>query len=198
MAMRIEKMTEGEIILLPKERKESMLQDSLVLAIRQSFHGNSDPANHLLKILPRVTSKRGSKEVIINYFEKWGSLIFDEAQGILKITKKRNSVAWTSEYESEVKANPWAKLIGAPAKETKTVYDADKEFRIVVARLQKVTEDSTKTLLHAFLVTKVQELLFAYGRTEDWVQEDKKRRTLFDQSTQRITTRASKFAKGSG
>jgi hypothetical protein len=198
MAMRIEKLTEGEMILLPKEQKETMFQASVVLAIRQSFYGNSDPANHLLKILPRVTSNRGSKVVLITYFEKWGSLIFDAAQGILKITKKRNSVAWTNEYESEVKANPWGKPIGGPAKEAKTVYDADREFRIVVARLQKVNEDSTKTLLHAFLVSKVQELLFAYGRSEDWVREDKKGRTLFDQSTQRTTVSASKFAKGSG
>lgn len=197
MAKKIEKMTEWEISLLAKEQKEFIFQESVVLAIRQSFHGNSDPANHLLKLLPLVTRKRGSKKALIEYFERWGSLIFNPTLGTLKYSKKRNSVAWTSEYESEVKANHWTKLIGMTATENTTVYDADKEFRKVFERLKKIVEDPSKTLLHAVLVSKVQAVLFAYGHTEDWVQENKKARTLFDQSTQRNTTRASKFAKGS-
>lgn len=198
IAKRIEKMTEWEISLLAKEQKEFIFQESVVLAIRQSFHGNSDPANYLLKLLPLVTRKHGSKKALIEYFERWGSLISNPTLGALKYSKKRNSVAWTSEYESEVKANHWTKLIGATATETATVYDADKEFRKVLDRLKKIAADPTKTLCHDVLVSKVQDVLYAYGGTEDWVQEDKKQRTLFDRSTQGTTIRAGKFAKGSG
>lgn len=196
LATKIEKMTVGEISVLSRGHKEFLFQESAVLAIHQSFRGNSNQANFLLKLIPLVKMKLGAKKALIEYFERWGNLYFNESLGTLKISKKYNASAWTNEYESEVSANPWTKLIEATTRHPTTVYDADKEFRKVVERLRKISEDPTKTLLHPILVSKAQEFLYAYGRTEEWTREDSKGRTLFDQSTMRSTMRASKFAKG--
>ena len=155
--------------------------------------GNSEPANRLLKLPPLTTKKSGAREALIKYFETWGKLYFDSFRGTLNYSKKHIAHTWTSEYEAQVRANVWAELIESLP--DPSVFDADKEFRKVLDRLNRISEDSTNTILHASLLSKVQEVLYAYGHTDEWTGEEKRNRTLFDQSVKRATTRASKYAK---
>lgn len=193
MTKRIEQMQPGEIALLPREKKHSLFHESVILAVRRSIcDGNSEPANRLLKLLPLVTKKSGAKEALIRHFETWGKLHFSKALGTLKYSKIART--WTCEYEAQVTASSWEDSIEAAR--GPSVFDADKEFRKVLERLKRVSEDSEKTILHASLLTKVQEVLYAYGRTDEWTREVQQGRTLFDQSVKRATTRASKYAKG--
>jgi hypothetical protein len=190
-------MNAGEISLLPKPHRESQFQESVVLAVRRSIcDGNSEPANRLLQLLPFITRKPGAKDALIEYFQTWGKLYFDTSAGVLKYAKKHNSRVWSDEYEIEVRASRWTDLIGASARQTKPILDADKEFRKVLDRLRRASEDPTKTIFHASLLAKVQEVLYAYGRTDEWTREENRSRTLFDQSVRMSTTRATKFAKG--
>lgn len=99
----------------------------------------------------------------------------------------------SDDYESACKSPYWE--MGQKIKRKSNVYDADKEFRKVVERLRKVEEDPEKVLLHSVLVSKVKELIYAYGRSDECTQEEKRGRTLFDQSTTMSTMRASKHAK---
>jgi hypothetical protein len=187
-------MQPGEIALLTRERKHSLFHESVILAIRRSIcDGNSEPANRLLKLLPLVTKKSGAKEALIRHFEMWGKLYFNKTLGTLKHSKNI-ARTWTNEYENQVIASSWEDSIeAAPGP---SIFDADKEFRKVLERLKRVSEDPAKTILHASLLTKVQEVLYAYGRTDEWTREEQQGRTLFDQSVKRATTRASKYAKG--
>jgi hypothetical protein len=186
-------MQPSEIALLLREKKYSLFQESIILAIRRSISdGNSEPANRLLKLLPLVTKKSGAKEALIRHFETWGNLYFNKTLGTFKHSKIARS--WTGEYEAQVIASSWEDSIEAAA--GPSVFDADKEFRKVLERLKRVSEDPAKTILHASLLTKVQEVLYAYGRTDEWIREEQQGRTLFDQSVKRATTRASKYAKG--
>lgn len=193
MTKRIEQMQPSEIALLPREKKRALFQESVILAIRRSIcDGNSGPANLLLKLLPLVTKKSGAKEALIRHFETWGKLYFNKTHGTLNHSKIART--WTSEYEAQVKASSWEDSIeAAPGP---SVFDADKEFRKVLERLKRVSEDPDKTILHASLLTKIQEVLYAYGRTDEWTREVQQGRTLFDQSVKRATTRATKYAKG--
>lgn len=193
---RIEKLTPGEISKLPKDRRESMIQESAVHAIRESIlNGNSNPANYLLNLLFRITKKLEEKEALIKFFEKWGNLYFSKS-GTLKYTKEHVASIWTNEHEKTVTANPWVSLIEAPKRTVNTVSDADKEFRKVLARLTKVKQDPTKILLHAVLLEKVQEVLYAYGHSDEWTREDKRGRTLYDESTKMSPINASKYGLG--
>lgn len=106
---------------------------------------------------------------------------------------KRNKLA-SDDYDSASKSRYWA--MGQETKTKSTVYDAGKEFRKVFERLRKIEEDPENILLHAALVSKVKELLYAYGRSDECDREEKRGRTLFDQSTKMTTMRASKLAKG--
>jgi len=187
-------MQPSDIALLPREKKHSLFHESVIVAVRRSIcDGNSEPANRLLKLLPLVTKKSGAKEALIRHFETWGKFHFHKSLGVLKHSKNITRT-WTSEYEAQVIASSWEDLIEATP--GPSVFDADKEFRKVLERLKRVSKDSAKTILHASLLIKVQEVLYAYGRTEEWTREEQQGRTLFDQSVKRATTRASKYAKG--
>lgn len=186
-----------EISALSKDRRHSLLYDSAVLAIRRSFDGNSDTALRLLELVSSVSKLASVRRQLIEFFEKWGQLRFDKARSIIRYSKNHNVRAWTDEYEAEIKTDRWIHANKKASQSTNSVLDADQEFRKVVSRLRRISQDPDKTILHSVLLSKVEEVLFAYGRTDEWVREDKKGRTLFDQSVKMTTTRATKFAKGS-
>lgn len=195
MSKRIEQMTAAEMAAIPKERRESMLRASALYAIRQSVcHGNTTAANQLLKSLPLVTRSPNAKQALIDYMEKWGRLSFDRSRGEFGYPKKE--VSWSDEYEAQVMSDSWTNYKESPGRPNSVVLDADKEFRKVLDRLKRASSDPTKTVLHSVLVSKVQEVLYAYGRSDERTREELRGRTLFDQSAARKTTRASKFAKG--
>jgi hypothetical protein len=190
-------MTAAEMASISKERRESMFQDSAVYAIRQSVcHGDTTAANQLLKLLPLVSRSANAKQALIEYLEKWGRLYFDHSRGEFGYTKKHNEVTWSDEYEAQAMSDSWTSYIKPSERLTSVVVDADKEFRKVLDRLKRISSDPTKTVLHSMLVSKVQEVLYAYGRSDEWTREERRGGTLFDQSVARKTTRASKFAKG--
>lgn len=197
LSKRIEQMTATEMASIPKERRESMLQESAVYAIRQSVcHGSVTAANQLLKSLPLVTRNANAKQALIEYLEKWGRLYFAHSGGGFGYSKQHNKVSWSDDHEAQVMSDSWTSYIKPPEKPDSEVLDADKEFRKVLDRLKRASSDPTKTVLHSVLVSKVQEVLYAYGRSDECTREEQRGRTLFDQSVARKSTRASKFAKG--
>ncbi len=190
-------MSIDEISALSKEFRDSLLYDSAVLAVRRSFDGNPNTAVRLLELVSSISKMAGVRRPLIQFFEKWGKLRFDKARGTVRYSRNHNVGAWTDEYEAQIKTD---RSIHPKNKETQpinSVWDADQEFRKVVSRLRQASQDPDRIILHSVLLSKVEEVLFAYGRTDEWVREDRKGRTLFDQSVQMTTTRATKFAKGS-
>lgn len=173
-----------------------MIRESALQAIRQSVcHGNVTAANQLLKILPSITRSTNAKRALIEYLEKWGRLHFYHSRGEFGYAKKRDEVSWTDEYEAQVMADSWSVYVKPSDNANSQVVDADKEFRKVLDRLKRIASDPARTVLHSALMSKVQEVLYAYGRSDEWTREEQRGRTLFDQSVARKTTRASKFAK---
>jgi hypothetical protein len=145
-----------------------MFAASALYAIRQSVcHGNTTSANQLLKLLPLVTRTSGAKQALIKYLEKWGRVHFDSSAGQFRLLKKHTEVSWTDEYESQVRSESWTDYLTSPAKQNSKVVDADKEFRKVLDRLKGIAADPTKTVLHSMLVSKVQEVIYAYGRSHE-------------------------------
>lgn len=197
MSKRIEQMTAAEVASIPKERRESMFQESAVYAVRQSVcSGDITAANQLLKSLPLVTRNANAKQALIEYLEKWGRLYFAHSGDGFGYSKQHNQVTWSDDYESQVRSDSWTSYIKPPERPESVVLDADKEFRKVLGRLKRASSDPTKMVLHSVLVSKVQEVLYAYGRSDECTREEQRGRTLFDQSVARKTVRPSKFAKG--
>lgn len=175
---------------------EKQFQESVISAVHMSIcHNNSTPANDLLKKLLLTPNRPNAFDALIKYFETWGNLEFDASAAKLKYSKKHSALVWSDEYASKMKTSPWSDLI-VPIKEQNRVLDADEEFRKVLKRLQRAADDPNKTVLHATLLAKVQEVINAYGITDECGREEKKGRALFDMSTKMTPTNASKFAKG--
>jgi hypothetical protein len=197
MSKRIQSMSPIEISALPKNIRDRMFREALVHSIGLSIaHGNIDTAKSVFKILPYISKKQGAKEALIDFFESWGNLHHDKAHDELRYNKQLKPDIWTPEYEANLHRLNWADAIDN-SKSPQTVYDADEEFRKVIRRLKRVADDPIKSLLHAILLTKIEEVVYAYGRTDAKLEEEKRGRTLFDSSTQMSTLRAGKFAKGS-
>ncbi len=144
LTKQIEQMLPSEIALLPREKKHSLFHESVILAVRRSIcDGNSETANRLLRLLPLATKKPGAKEALIRHFETWGKLYFNKTLGALKYSKNV-ARSWTNEYEAQVIVSSWEDSIeAAPGP---SVFDADKEFRKVLERLKRVSEDPAKTI----------------------------------------------------
>lgn len=197
MSKRIEQMTVTEVASISKERRESMFRQSAVYAIRQSVcHGNVTTANQLLKSLPLVIKNANAKQAFIEYLEKWGRLYFAHSGGVFGYSKQHNEVIWSDDYQAQVMSDSWTNHIKPQKRLDSVVVDAGKEFRKVLDRLKRICSDPTKTVLHSALVSKVQEALNAYGMSDESTREEQKsKRTLFDQSVARKTMGASKYAK---
>ena len=194
---RIEKLASFEILALPKSQRDAMFHKLVVQAIGESFtHGSINRANTLLKLLPSVTRKMGAKEALIGYFEQWGKFVFSPASGAFMFSRDDQGRSWDDRYEARLLAASWFDSIEAPEKESRPVYDADKEFRKVLDRLLKSAEDPSTTILHSTLLSKIQDVIYAYGRSDECDWENKRGETLFDRSVKMSTTRASKFSKG--
>lgn len=112
----------------------------------------------------------------------------------MRHTKRLKPEVWTPEYESHLMALAWDALL-EDTKPKSPLLDADKEIRALITRLRKVADDPDRVLLHSLLVSKVEEVLYAYGRSDAKVEEDKRSRTLFDASTKMSTMRAGKYAR---
>ncbi len=195
MASRIHAMSSLQIAALPKVTRDKMFGDTLVYAISQSVqYNNCDVAKSLLKCLPFVNKKAGAKDALIKFFETWGNLHYDKTHDLLRHKKRHKPEIWTPEHEQHLIALNWADAI-EDTKATKIVYDADDEFRTVLMRLKKVAEDPERILLHKVLLEKIEEAIYAYGRTDTKLNEEKRGRTLFDASTKMSTMRAGKYAK---
>ena len=180
--------------MLGKNNKKSPLNDDLIHAIKTSIKdGNASPANQLLKQLSTYTKRHGAKEALIKYLEKWGRLCYKSEADSFDIFKRTNP-KWSDDYEAQVKAHPWTNLI--QERQQKTVVDADKEFRKLYGRLERQSQDPSKTILHAQLIAKVRDVILTYGRSDEFEREMKRGRTLYDKSTAATTIRASKYAKG--
>lgn len=189
-------MTPVEISVLPKSIRDEMFRDAIVYSIAASVaHGDITAARLVFKILPYINKKTAAKEALIHFFESWGNLHHNKTHDELRFNKRYKPESWTPEYEAQLRKLDWADAIdNSQAK--KIVYNADDEFRTVLRRLKKVADDPDKMLLHAVLITKIEEAIYAYGRTDEKLEEEKRCRTLFDKSTQMNTMRAGKFAKG--
>ena len=197
MSKRINSMSPIEISALPKTVRDRMFREALVHSIGLSIvHGNIDTAKSVFKILPYISKKKSAKEVLIEFFESWGNLRHDKVHDELRYNKQFKPDIWTPEYEANLHRLNWADAIDN-SKSQQPVYDADDEFRKVIRRLRKVVDDPEKLLLHAILLTKIEEVVLAYGRSEAKLEEERRGRTLFDRSTQMSTLQAGKFAKGS-
>lgn len=176
--------------------KDNLFQGLIVDAIQTSIISrNTGPANELLMALPRFNKNESADEALIKYFETWGRLCYSE--GKLKYARHLEDRVWTDEYKAKVTKLPWTALIAKSTKPSNAVINAEKEFRVVLDRLLRASEDSSKTIIHSLLVGKMQEALNSYGRSDEWMEQDKKYRTIFDQSVKTSTVSASKYAKGS-
>lgn len=186
---RLDQMSIDEISALSKEFRHSSYDFCLFLRFEEALTGNPNTAVRLLELVSSISKMAGVRRPLIQFFEKWGKLRFDKARGTVRYSRNHNVGAWTDEYEAQIKTD---RSIDPKNKETQpinSVWDADQEFRKVVSRLRQASQDPYRIILHSVLLSKVEEVLFAYGRTDEWVREDRKGRTLFDQSVQMTTTR---------
>ena len=179
-----------------KGDQNAIIQGAAVGAIRHYLsHGDATLANELVNKVAPLSKQIGARNSLIMYFEKWARLRYDAKRQMLIHVKGSERPEWNSPLESELTGNPWYES-SAPSTPP-SIVDADKELRKVVDRLLKVAQDPDRVLLHSTLLTKVQALIYTYGRTTEWANEDKEGRTLFDQSVKQSTMRASKFSKSS-
>jgi hypothetical protein len=186
-----------EISLLPKAKRDEMFRDAIVYSIGLSIvHRDITTARLVYKTLPYINKKPAAKDALVKFFESWGNIHHNNAHDELRFNKRYAPEAWTAEHEAHLKKLNWADEIDE-SQSKKMVYDADEEFRAVLRRLKKAADDPDKTVLHAVLLTKIEEVIYAYGRTDQKLEEEKRGRTLFDKSIQMNTLRAGKFAKGS-
>jgi hypothetical protein len=182
--------------LIDASKKNDITQHLAAEAISYSIlHGDITLAN---KLLESVKNQPKIAKQLIVYMESWGNLQHKPVQNAFGYLKKRDKSCWDAEIKTGLESNPWFKAFApkAPRNES-TVVDADKEIRRLVERLLNVKTDSKKVLLHEALLTKVQDLILDYGRSDEKAKDDVRANTLFDKSTTRTTTRASIYAKGS-
>ena len=195
MAKRIYAMRADEIAAIPKASRDKQFKSAVVFAVGQSIqHSNADAARALIRCLPSVNKKSGARDCLVKYFEDWGNLYYSSAKGAMRYTKRLKPEVWTPEYENQLMALAWDAQL-EDVKPKNTLLDADKEIRALVTRLRKFADDPDRMLLHSALLTKVEEVLYAYGRSDAKAEEDKRGRTLFDASTKMSTMRAGKYAR---
>ena len=179
-----------------KRDQNIVIQGAAMGAIRHYLsHGDPTLANELVDKVAPVSKQIGARNSLIMYFERWARIRYDTKRQMLIRVKGSERPEWNGPLEAELAANPWYES-STPSAPPPSIVDADKELRKVVDRLLKVAQDPDRVLLHSTLLTKVQELIYTYGRTTEWANEDKKGRTLFDQSVKQSTLRASKYSKG--
>ena len=200
MAKNIVSMSALELGKLTPAKRAELFHRAVVEAIQQSIeHGNVTVATPLLRMLPVISKKSDARDALISYFEKWGNLRYDREKDAFRHSKQHKPEDWCAEFERSLIDQTWNLGIGAapraPAKAKPGIIDADKEFRSVLERLRRISEDADKVVLHSQLLGKVQEVLLAYGRSDAFDVEEKRGRALFDRSTANSTIRASKFAK---
>jgi len=177
-----------ELRAIPSAKRFAMVQIEAVKAIKLSIRdGNTTPANLLVKILPKITIKKGAKNALIKYFEKWGNLRYSETEGTLSLERTHPTATWTEAYEAELNRSHWDVLLEECAPSKSPYVDAEKEIRKVIERLERVNEDPEQQLVHPLLVTKIRSLLWTYGASETYDLEEKRGRTLFDIATARST-----------
>lgn len=187
-------MRADEIAAIPKASRVKQFREAIVFAIGQSIqHSNADAASALIKCLPSVNKNPGAKECLVKYFEDRGNLYYSSAQGVMRCTKRLKPEVWTPEYESQLKALAWDAQL-EEAKPKNTLLNAEKEIRALVTRLRKIADNPDRMLLHSVLLTKVEEVLYAYGRSDAKEKEDKRGSALFDASIKMSTMRAGKYA----
>jgi hypothetical protein len=176
--------------------KNDITQHLAAEAISYSIlHGDITFAN---KLLESVQNQPKIAKQLIAYMESWGNLQHQPVQNAFEYLKKRDKSCWDAEIKTSLESNPWFEAFApkAPRHES-TVVDADKEIRRLVEHLLKVKTDGKKVLLHETLLSKVQDLILAYGRSDEKAKDDARAKALFDKSTARTTIRASIYAKGS-
>lgn len=193
-------MTAIELGGMPKERRVSLFREALVNAVQQSIvHGNVSVAQPLIRIIPLIFGKSITQEMLIEFLIRWGNFRYDKQSDQLRLNKKFKPEYWTPELENQIKVAELkaSKSTIHKGESTKSsVVDAEKEFRATLERMLRAIDDPDKSVLHSLLVKKVQEVIYSYGRSDDWDKENRRIRTLFDSSTQRSTIRASKYSKG--
>lgn len=200
MTKPIIKMTAVELAGMAKDKRISLFRNALVNAIHQSIvHNNVSVAQPLINLVPVVFGQSLNKDALLEFLIHWGNFRYVRELDQLRLNKKFKPDHWTAEFENRVKI---AEL--KPSKSTKSelktaktvVVDAEKEFRTTLERLLRAADDPEKTVSHRVLLKKVQEVIYSYGRSDDWEAENKRIHTLFDSSTRRSTIRATKYSKG--
>jgi hypothetical protein len=189
-------LTAIELMSITSSKKPALIQAAAVKAIKSSVHGDTSQANLLVKMLPEITKRAGSKKTLIDYLVKWGNLRFSEEAGKFKVAKTLGPEDWTDSYETTVTKHRWDDAIADSPAPKPPFVDAEKEIRKVIQRLERVSESTDQELIHPSLILKIRAILFEYEMSGQHDMEVKRERTLFDKSVARTTVRASKYAKG--
>jgi hypothetical protein len=172
---------------------EAELQQRAVMAIHSSIaFGDVMAANRLLEELSRSVRGRKSKAALTRFCEKWGALTFSNREN--RFNYRRNpKLNWSAEYgEAVASASCFSARVRGSVNDA--VVDVEEEVRKLLRRLDRLANESAKTLLHKALLAMVREACDEYRRAKGCDPEFKSK-TLFDQSTKQNTVRASKYAK---
>lgn len=138
-------------------RFDALVQRTATQCVAHSIlHGNVNPANDLLNALP----KGSRRDSMVAWFEKYGNMAWRKAEKRIDFFKVIDKAECTDAYLKEVSVSPWTS--GTKPAAIVSTYDLEQEFGKVLDRMGKLVGDSSKTIEHADLYTKLKAAYTAY------------------------------------
>lgn len=138
-------------------RFDALVQRTATQCVAHSIlHDNIDMGNDLLNALP----KGSRRDSMVAWFEKFGNFAWmkgDKKLAFFKVVEKKDC---DQAYLKEVSASPWTS--GTKPAAIVSTYDLEQEFGKVLDRMGKLVWDSSKTIEHADLYTKLKAAYTAY------------------------------------
>jgi len=194
---RITEMFASELLTVPKSKRDALVQEAAIDAIKSSIvYGDVTGAGRLIELFAALVRRKDSKQQLIDYLTTWGNFrqLESDRLGYLRRLSKED---WTADYAAKVAAHRWNELDHPTAGVKQVTVDAEVEVRKVLRRLEKLSEDPSQDVKNMVLVSKIRALLFDFSTESLGEEQSTRSRVLFDESTARRTLRAGKYAKGS-
>jgi len=198
----ITEMLPTELLTFPKSRRDDLVQQSAIAAIKSSVvDGDVTGASRLVKLFAALVKRKDSKQQLIDYLTTWGNLKLAEKDRF-RYLRRFSREDWTEDYAAKVSSHRWNGPVHALDKNStsevrKLKVDAEVQIRKVLERLERINNDPRYDVKKMALTSKIRALLFEYGSDSLLQEQITRARVLFDESTARRTSRAGKYAKGS-
>ena len=190
-------MFASELLTVPKSKRDALVQEAAIDAIKSSIvHGDVTVAGRLVELFAALVRRNESKQQLIDYLTTWGNFRQLEKDRLGDL-RRFSQEDWTADYAAKVSAHRWNDLEHPTTEVKKVTVDAEVEVRKLLRRLEKLSEDPSNEVKNMILVSKIRAPLFDLGSESLAEGHSTPSRVLFDESIARKTLHASKYAKGS-